>query len=220
VLLPLTYALLRLLLDRLLVRFSAGSVRDAELLVLRHEVRVLRGRTKRVPWRPRDRLIVAALSRCLRRPEWHGFPVRPETPLRWHRALVRRHRAAFGRRRGPGRPPPPKDVVELVVRLARENPRWGYQRIRGALLKPDHDISTTAVRSILQRRRVPPAPRRAGLAWPAFPRAPARGLLACDFLAVETVRLQVLYVLFFVEVHTRRVFAGGCTAHPMGEWVA
>jgi hypothetical protein len=110
--------------------------------------------------------------------------------------------------------------VELVVRLARENPSWGYQRITGELLKLGHGISATAVRSVLRRRRVPPAPRRVGLAWPAFLRAHARGLLACDSLAVDTIRLQVLYALFFVEVQTRRVFIAGCTAHPTGEWVA
>jgi hypothetical protein len=218
-LLSLTYALLRLVLDLLLVRCSADSASDAELLALRHEVRVLRRQTKRARWRSGDRLVFAALSRCLPRPEWHGFPVRPETLLGWHRALVRRKWAAFGRRRGPGRPPLPDAVVELVVRLARENPRWGYQRITGELLKLGHAVSATAVRSVLRRRRVPPAPRRAGLAWPAFLRAHARGLLACDFLAVDTIRLQTLYALFFVEVQTRRVFVAGCTAHPTGAWV-
>jgi hypothetical protein len=207
-------------LDLSLVRARTGNVRDAELLVLRHEVRVLRRHAKRVRWRPVDRLIFAALSRCLPRARWHGFPVRPETLRCWHRALVRRRWAAFGRRRGPGRPPLPMDVVEVVVRLARENPRWGYQRIRGEPLKLGHAISATAIRTILRRHRVPPAPRRAGLAWPAFLRAHARGLLACDFLAVDTIRLQVLYALFFVEMHTRRVFVAGCTTHPTREWVA
>jgi putative transposase len=219
VLLSLLYSVTHLLLDLVLVRTRAGVARDAELLALRHEVRVLRRRTKRVAWRHGDRLIFAALSRCLPRPEWPVFPVRPETLLGWHRALVRRRWAAFGRRRGPGRPPLPKPVVELVVRLARENPRWGYQRIRGELLKLGHAVSATAVRSVLRRHRVPPAPRRAGLAWPAFLRAHARGLLACDFLAVDTIRLQTLYALFFVEVQTRRVFVAGCTAHPTGAWV-
>jgi putative transposase len=220
VLLSLLYSVVCLLLDLVLVRARAGEARDVELLALRHEVRVLRRRTKRVLWRHGDRLIFAALSRCLPRTRWHGFPVRPETLLGWHRALVRRKWAAFGRRRGPGRPPLPDAVVELVVRLARENPRWGYQRIRGELLKLGHAVSATAVRAVLRRHRVPPAPRRAGLAWPAFLRAHAQGLLACDFFSVETVRLQTLYVLFFLEVQSRRVFVAGCTAHPTGEWVA
>lgn len=218
-LLSLTYALVRLVLDLALVRAPADSARDAELLALRHEVRVLRRHTRRVPWRPGDRLIFAALSRCVRRTGWHVFPVRPETLRRWHRALVRREWAAFGRRRGPGRPPLPADVVDLVVRLARETSRWGYRRITGELLKLGHESSATAVRSVLRRRGVPPAPRRAGLAWPAFLRAHARGPLACDFLAVDTIRLQVLSALVFVEVQTRCVFIAGCTAHPTGEWV-
>ena len=107
----------------------------------------------------------------------------------------------------------------MIVRLARENPRWGYQRIQGELLKLDLRISATAIRAILRRHRVPPAPRRAGLEWPAFLRALAEGLLACDFFSVESVRLQVLCVLFFIEVQTRRVIVAGCTAHPTAAWV-
>ena len=102
----------------------------------------------------------------------------------------------------------------LILRLARENPRWGYQRLRGELLALGHRVSATAIQSVLRRHRVPPAPRRAGRAWSAFLRAHAAGLLACDFFVVETVRLQVLYVLFFLEVQSRLVFLAGCTAHP------
>jgi putative transposase len=111
------------------------------------------------------------------------------------------------------------EVRDLVLRLARESPRWGYQRIRGELLKLSHEVSATAIRGGLRRHRVPPAPRRAGLAWSAFLRAHAAGLLACDFFAVETVRLHVLSVLFVIEVGTRRVFLAGCTAHPTAAWV-
>jgi hypothetical protein len=164
-------------------------------------------------------MLLAALSRFLPRAQWHGFPVRPETLLRWHRELVRRKWAAFSRRRGPGRPPLAPDARELVLRLARENPRWGYQRLRGELLKLGHTISATSIRTVLRRDHVPPAPRRAGLSWPAFLRAHAAGLVACDFFAVETVRLEVLYVLFFLHVQTRRVFVAGCTAHPRAAWV-
>ena len=145
--------------------------------------------------------------------------MRPETLLRWHRGLVRRKWAAFGQRRSPGRPPLAWEVRDLIVRLAQENPTWGYQRIRGELLNLGHTVAAATIRTVLRQRRVPPAPRRAGLAWPAFLRAHAEGLLACDFLAVETVRLQVLYVLFFLDVRTRRVFVAGCTAHPTATWV-
>jgi hypothetical protein len=145
--------------------------------------------------------------------------VRPETLLRWHRELVRRRWAAFGRRRGPGRPPLPADLRDLIGRLATENPTWGYQRIRGELLKLGHDVSATAVRTTLRRCGAPPAPRRVGLSWRAFLRAHAGAVLECDFLTVDTVRLRTLHLLFFIDVQTRRVFAAGCTAQPTAAWV-
>jgi putative transposase len=121
----LLYAVVRLLLDLALLRCHSGPARDLELLALRREVRVLRRHTKRIAWRPGDRLVLAALSRCLPRAGWHAFPVRPETLLRWHRELVRRQWAVFGRRRGPGRPPLPAAPRDLILQLAQENPRWG-----------------------------------------------------------------------------------------------
>jgi putative transposase len=123
------YAVVRLLLDLALLRCRSGTARDLELLALRQEVRVLRRRTKRITWCPGDRLVLAALSRCLSRANWHAFLVRPETLLRWHRELVRRKWAAFGRRRRPGRPPLPPASRDLILQLATENPRWGYQRV-------------------------------------------------------------------------------------------
>jgi hypothetical protein len=203
----------------LLVSPRSCRAQTVELLALRHEVRVLRRAAKRTPWQPADRLFLAALSQCVPRMEWWRFPVRPETLLRWHRDVVRRKWAAFGQRRGPGRPLLAPELRALILRLARENPRWGYQRIRGELLKLGHTVAAATVQTLLRRHRVPPAPRRTGLAWPAFLRAHAAGLLACDFFTVETVRLQTLYVLFFLEVHTRRVFVAGCTAHSTGAWV-
>jgi putative transposase len=186
---------------------------------LRHEVRVLRRRTKRIAWRPGDRLVLTALSRCLPRANWHAFPVRPETLLRWHRELVRHQWAAFGRRRRPGRPPLPAASRALILQLAQENPGWGYQRIRGELFKLGHPVSAITIRALLRRHGVPPAPRRAGLSWRAFLRAHAAGVLACDFFTVETLRLQTLFVLFFIELQTRRVFLVGCTEHPSAAWV-
>jgi transposase InsO family protein len=118
-----------------------------------------------------------------------------------------------------GRPRVPGEVRDLIARMSRDNPLWGTVRIRGELLKLGHPVAATTVRSVLRRHLVPPAPRRAGLAWPAFLRAHARGLLACDFFGVETVRLQMLSVLFFLEVQSRRVFVAGCTAHPTAAWV-
>jgi putative transposase len=194
-------------------------MRDVELLVLRHEVRVLRRQVKRTAWQSGDRFVLANLSQLLPRAGWNRFPVRPETLLRWHRELVRRRWTAFGRRRRAGRPPLPADLRDLIGRLAAENPTWGYQRIRGELLKLGHDVSATAVRTTLRRGGVPPAPRRAGLSWRAFLRAQAGAVLECDFLTVETIRLRTLHVLFFIDVQSRRVFVAGCTAHPTAAWV-
>ena len=213
-LLSILYPLVCLLADLVLVRCRTGSARDVELLALRREVRVLRRAAKRTRWRPGDRLVLTILSRSAPRAAWDLFAVKPETLLRWHRDLVRRRWAAFGRCRGPGRPPLAAEVRNLIGRLAAENPSWGYQRIRGELLKLAHDVSVTAIRTTLRRSGVPPAPRRAGLTWRAFLRAHARASLACDFFVVDTVRLQGLYVLFFREIRTRRVFVAGCTAHP------
>ena len=215
----LVYAVVRVLLDLALLRCRSGTARDLELLILRHEVRVLRRRTKRIAWRPGDRLILAALSRRLPRADWHAFSVRPETLLRWHRELVRRKWALFGRRRGSGRPPLPAGSRALILQLAQENPRWGYQRIHGELLKLGHQVSATAIRALLRRHGVPPAPRRAGVSWRAFLRAHAAGVLACDGFTVDTIRLQTIFVLFFIELQSRRVFVAGCTEHPSAAWV-
>jgi putative transposase len=197
-LLSILYALLSLLPDLVLVRSQRGRTRDVELLALRHEVRVLRRQARRTAWHSGDRFVLALLSQHLPRAAWGLLPVRPETLLRWHREIVRRKWAAFGRRRRPGRPPLPTDLRDLVERLAAENPTWGYQRIRGELLKLGHDVSATAIRSTLRRRGVPPAPRRSRLSWRAFLGAHAGAVLECDFFTVETVRLQTLHVLFFL----------------------
>lgn len=144
--------------------------------------------------------------------------VRPATLLRWHRELVRKKWT--DRRRGhPGRPPIEPDVRDLIVRLGRENPRWGYQRIRGELLKLEIRISATTVRTILLRAGLDPAPRRAGPTWTEFLRSQASGILATDFFTVETIRLKTLYVLFFIELSTRRVHVAGVTVQPDSAWV-
>jgi hypothetical protein len=205
--------------DLLVVRTPTARAPASERLARRHDVRVLRRHRKRSAGAAKDRLLLAAPSRCRPRGAWWRFAVRPETLLRWHRAVVRRKWATVGRRRGPGRPPLRPEVRALIPRLAHENPRWGYRRSRGELRKLGHSVAAATIQTLLRRRHVPPAPRRAGLAWPAFPRVHAAGLPACACFAVETVRLQTLSVLFFLHVHTRRVFVAGCTAHPTGAWV-
>jgi putative transposase len=149
---------------------------------------------------------------------WSSFIVRPKTLLRWHRELVRK-KWAYRRTGQPGRPPVDADVRALIVRLGRENPRWGYQRIRGELLKLGIRVSATTVRTILLRGGLDPAPRRGGPTWAEFLRSQASGILATDFFTVETIGLKTLYVLFFIELATRRVHLAGVTAHPDSAWV-
>jgi putative transposase len=192
--------------------------REIELLVLRHQARVLQRQVKRPRLRGLDRLLLAAASKAMPRGQWSSFVVRPETLLRWHRELVCR-KWTYKRRGHPGRPPIDPEVSALVVRLGRENPRWGYQRIRGELLKLGIRVSATTVRTILLRHGLDPAPRRSGPTWTEFLRSQASGILACDFFTVETLRLKTLYVLFFLEVSTRRVHVVGATAHPDSAWV-
>jgi putative transposase len=149
---------------------------------------------------------------------WSSFMVRPETLLRWHRELVRR-KWTFRKTGQPGRPPTDHAIRDLIVRLGRANPRWGYQRIRGELLKLGIRISATTVRSILRRAGLDPAPRRAGPTWAEFLRSQAAGIWATDFFTVETIGLRTLYVLFFIELSTRRVHLAGVTEHPDSAWV-
>src|SRR6266516_3163336 len=192
--------------------------REIELRVLRHQMKVLQRQVKRPRLHRLDRLLLAAASRALPRGLWSSFVVRPETLLRWHRELVRR-KWTYKRRGRPGRPPIDPEVRDLIVRLGRENPRWGYQRIRGELLKLEIRVSATTVRTILLRHGLDPAPRRSGPTWSEFLRSQAAGILACDFFTVETLRLKTLYVLFFIELGTRRIHIAGVTAHPDSPWV-
>ena len=149
---------------------------------------------------------------------WRSFPVSPQTVIRWHRELVRRKWTYPGRRRT-GRPRISEKVATLVLRLARENPRWGYPRIRGELKKLGVSISVTGISSVLRRHGLGPAPRRDGPSWKEFLAAQAAGIVACDFFCVETIWLKTLYVLFFIELSTRRVHLAGVSAHPNSAWV-
>jgi hypothetical protein len=156
-------------------------------------------------------------ERAVPRARWAVFLLSPQTLLRWHRELVRRKWTY--RRRAVGRPPLDRGLVELVLRLGRENPRWGCMRIQGELRKLGIRIGATTIRSILRRSGLGPAPRRAGLSWAEFLRAQARGVVACDFFTVETAWLRTLYVLFWIELGSRRVHLAGVTANPDCAWV-
>jgi putative transposase len=123
--------------------------------------------------------------------------VTPETLLRWHRRLVAR--AWTYPHRGQGRPPLDQEPQQLIVRLARENPRWGYQRIQGELLHLGVRLSATVIRTTLRRHGLDPAPRRAAMSWRGFLRQQAAGIVACDFFAIDTVVLRRLHVLFFID---------------------
>src|SRR5947209_9406703 len=191
--------------------------KDVEIAVLRHQLAVLHRQVVRPRYAPIDRLILATLARLLSRERWSAFLVTPATLLRWHRELVRR------RWTYPREPRVPRGldpaVVELVLRLARENPRWGYLRICGECAKLGMRVSGTSARNILRRNDLRPAPRWGGPSWAEFLRSQASGVLACDFFTVETVALTRMYVLFFIELDRRLVWLGGVTAHPTGEWV-
>jgi putative transposase len=152
----------------------------------------------------------------LPRPIWASFIVKPATLLDWHRRLVARR---WTYRRRVGRTPLGREVRALILRLARENPRWAYQRIVGELKGLGVVVSATTVRKVLRAEHLGPAPRRSGPSWREFLRAQAKSVIAVDFLTVDTIWLRRLYVLFFIEVATRRVHFAGCTAHPDEEWV-
>jgi putative transposase len=214
------FFLLHLVLRRLLrlvVGSSAVAGLEAENAVLRHQLRVVRRTVKRPPLARRDRVLLAAASRLLPRDRWAVFLVSPQTLLRWHGELVRRKWSY--RQRSLGRPPLDPAVRELVLRMARENPRWGCVRIQGELRKLGIRVGATTVRSLLRRSGLGPAPRRGSPSWAEFLRAQAHGIAACDFFTVETVWLRTLYVLFFIEHGSRRVRLAGVTANPDGVWM-
>ena len=204
-------------LARLIAGGSAVAALEVENAVLRHQLRVLRRSVKRPVLTRCDRVLLAAASRLVPRARWGVFLVSPQTLLRWHRELVRR-RWTF-RHRSAGRPSLDPAVRELVVRLARENPRWGCVRIQGELCKLGVRVGATTIRSLLRRAGLGPAPRRRGPSWTEFLRVQAQGIVASDFFTVETVWLRTLYVLFFIEHGTRRVWLAGVSEHPDGTWM-
>jgi hypothetical protein len=176
---------------------------------------------KRKAGRPKlrrfDRMLLAAFARLVPRDRWSGFIVSPQTILRWHRELVAR-KWTF-RHTKTGRPPLDPELVALIIAMAKDNPRWGCIRIKGELQGLGHRIGATTIRTILRRAGIPPASRSDGPSWSEFLRVQADGILACDLFTVETAFLRTLYVLFFMELGSRRIHIQGVTAKPDAAWV-
>ena len=193
-------------------------------MVLRHELLMLRRQARQPKLTRADRTLLAALSRSLPRVAWAGFPVKPETLLRWHRQLVAR-RWTYAHR-APGRPPLESSLRALILRLGHENPHWGYRRIVGELKGLGIIVSATSVRKVLLEAGLQPAPERTHSSWRAFLRAQAASMLACDFLTVETAFLQRIYVLVLhlardatdrvhrLHVESRRALGHAASAQP------
>ncbi|WP_217133462.1 integrase core domain-containing protein [Streptomyces sp. AC558_RSS880] len=197
--------------------------KDAEILALRHQITVLQRQLGkgRVRFTPGDRAFLAALlhrlpSEVLRRVR---LLVRPDTVLRWHRDLVARRHAAASRPKRSGRPRTVRSIRLLVLRLARENPGWGYRRIHGELLVLGIKVAASTVWEILQEAGIDPAPDRASSTWADFLRSQADALLACDFLETVTLSGARLYVFAVIEHAGRRIRILGATAHPTASWV-
>lgn len=216
----LVYQLTRRLLSVPAVLLRRDTAKDAELLVLLHENAVLRRQIAgRVRYEPADRVWFAALSTLLPRPGWREiFPVQPATILAWHRRFIAWKWDYSRRRRPTGRPPTSSAIKKLVLRLAQENPRWGYRRIQGELVGLGHRIGASTVWEILNSAGVDPAPRRAGPTWKQFLTNQACGIIAADFFHLDTVLGKRLYALVFLEHGTRRLHIAGVTAHPTQDW--
>jgi len=217
VVLSFLYRLVRCTFGLLGLARRDAIAKDAEILVLCHQVAVLRRQVGRARFTWSDRALIALLAGLIPQERWTAFLVTPKTILGWHRRLVARH-GTYPHRR-PGRPSLEQETVELIVRLARENPRWGYLRIVGELRKLGITVSKGSVATVLARHGLPPAPRREGPTWSQFLSAQAKGILATDFFGVDSVTLRRYYVLFVIEVDSRVVHLLGVTANPAIAWV-
>ena len=200
-------------LARLFVR--SGRSKDLEIIVLRHQLQVLRRQLDRPELNDDDRSLLGAIAAALPRRLRHGWIVTPETLLRWHRRRIARHWTQPPTRRQ-GRPRTAAELRQLVVRLAKENPTWGHRRIHGELIGLGHTIASSTVWQILKDHGIEPAPQRSAVTWSQFLRSQAA--VATDFFTVDTATLRRYYILFFIHIETRQVFFAGVTANPTGMW--
>jgi putative transposase len=213
----LAYLVFARMLSWLALLARADAAKDVEILVLRHEVAVLRRHNPRPTLSWVDRALLSALSRLLPVNLRRLRLVSPRTLLRWHARLVAR-RWTYPRRQ-PGRPPTPQPIRALVLRMAHENSTWGYRRIHGELVGLGHQVAASTIWRILKAAGIDPAPLRSGPTWRQFLAAQAHAILAIDFAHVDTVFLRRLYILIVIEHDRRRVHLTGITAHPTGAWV-
>jgi hypothetical protein len=215
VLVRLIYRSLAVLLSWLTLSARSSASKNAEVLVLRHEVAVLRrGNPRpRIDWA--DRAMLAALARILPTALRAHRIVTPGTLLRWHRRMVIKK---WTQPRAPGRPPLAGELADLIVKLAKDNPCWGVVRIQGELRRPSHRIGAGTIRKILRSHRIPPPAARDDR-WRAFLRAHAKTILAVDFFHIDcAVTLTRLYVAFVIEHDARHVHLLGVTRFPTAAW--
>jgi len=213
----LLYLILVRLLGWLVLLARSDAAKDAEILVLRHQVAVLQRTCKRSRLSWADRAIISALVRVLPQRRRLALIVSPRTVLRWHARLVAR-RWTFPHHR-PGRPRTARAIRSLVVTMAKDNPTWGYRRIHGELIGLGHTVAAATVWKILRAAGIDPSPQRTGPTWKQFLTAQATSILAVDFFHVDSVFGGRLFVLFFLEHGSRRVHLAGVTQHPRATWV-
>ena len=198
---------------------ATGDERDAEILALRHQILVLQRQVERPRFTDTDRTILAVLSTAFARSRLGQVMliVQPATVIGWHRRLVARH-WTYPHTTPRGRPPTLAQIRRLAIRLAQENPTWGYRRVHGELARLGYRVAASTVWTILRTAGIDPTPERTGPTWAQFIRTQAKGIIATDFACVDSATLRRFHVLFFIEVGTRRVHLGGITTNPTGGW--
>jgi hypothetical protein len=226
-----TFWLLRHILSLFLDLFSlfgaSNNNKDLEIIILRQQVRILQRKAKSPPRiSTSEKILLGTIASKLIQSATYTrnrlnnilLLFKPDTVLGWHRKLVRR-KWTYLRKGKPGRPRLSTEIEALIIQFARENPRWGYDKIHGELLKLGFAVSPTSIRNTLKRHQISPVSERSSLTWKSFLNHYKDQILACDFFTIETIRLQTIYVLFFIELGTKRIHFAGCTAKPNATWV-